>query len=103
MRSDCPSDPENSTAANTSFYFYYCYSNEPGNLGCTTQLLLVISTLLTLVPVCILLKRYIYEPERQILKILTLSLMMTLEIVVFFHYFLVIKNQQVDQGLITAQ
>ena len=96
MSSDSSNATNLTVVSDSHIFAIYCYETYPtGNIngiGCTTYLLLNILTLLSLIPICVILFRQVKRSEKNILKIVTLVIMLVLEIIVFFHYFLVINR-----------
>ncbi len=84
---------------NTIIYPVYCYSNfskQIFSIGCTSQLLISLFALLTCIPIAVVLRRLLAKKKKQRLKIISFSLMFTLELLIFIYYFFIfLKLSQV--------
>lgn len=81
--------------ATTSIYPVYCYSNPdfPFTVGCTNQLLIVILACLNLLPLSFLLLVQAKKHQaKKPVKLVTLCLMISLQIVTAVHYFFILKR-----------
>ena len=81
--------------AHTSIYPVYCYENFKKSIfsiSCNTQMLLTVSAFITCIPVSICLKRQCYQTTRNYSKIVIFCLFLSLQLLVFIHYFFILPE-----------
>lgn len=79
----------------THIYPVYCYENftrSIWSIGCTSQLIISTTALLTCIPLVIVLKRLFAKKKKQKIKIASFACMLALQFMQFFYYFFIFSR-----------